>query len=241
MRLPVESPANRRVFAFLEARAQRLQSARDGCLGPRLTHGVERVLPPRATHFGDSAVCGCDGVTHREIGQVKPQQTTTREVRKWRQIEPIRTVRRSADEGSEFLDTLEAMYSHWADRRGMHVRRLGSDAADRAHAVSGLACSVLLEAESGLHIFSSGVRDDDRESPRHRTVVHVCATAWSPGPEEQPGALVEKARVALEAAHCPTEPVRRYRTGSAPLVRDTVRGYRTGRLGDVLSGDFDLF
>ena len=35
--------------------------------------------------------------------------------------------------------------------------------------------------------------------------------------------------------------VRRYRDGSAPLVRDSVRGYRTGRLDQVLAGDFDLF
>jgi ATP-dependent Clp protease ATP-binding subunit ClpC len=27
----------------------------------------------------------------------------------------------------------------------------------------------------------------------------------------------------------------------APLVRDSVRGYRTGRLDRVLAGDFDLF
>jgi ATP-dependent Clp protease ATP-binding subunit ClpC len=35
--------------------------------------------------------------------------------------------------------------------------------------------------------------------------------------------------------------VRRYRPEPAPLVRDAVRGYRTGRLDRVLDGDFDLF
>jgi hypothetical protein len=35
--------------------------------------------------------------------------------------------------------------------------------------------------------------------------------------------------------------VRRYREDPAPLVRDSVRGYRTGRLDRVLAGDFDLF
>jgi ATP-dependent Clp protease ATP-binding subunit ClpC len=35
--------------------------------------------------------------------------------------------------------------------------------------------------------------------------------------------------------------VRRYRAGESPLVRDAVRGYRTGRLDRVLAGDFDLF
>jgi len=35
--------------------------------------------------------------------------------------------------------------------------------------------------------------------------------------------------------------VRRYRPEPAPLVRDAIRGYRTGRLDRVLDGDFDLF
>jgi len=122
----------------------------------------------------------------------------------------------------------------------MRFRELGREPEARSYTVSGLGCGVLLEPESGLHIFSSGAADGDRSS-RHRTVVHVCVTPWLPGPEEQPDALFEKARAALEAARCPVDPVRRYRTGSAPLVRDTLRGYRTGRLGDVLSGDFDLF
>jgi ATP-dependent Clp protease ATP-binding subunit ClpC len=39
----------------------------------------------------------------------------------------------------------------------------------------------------------------------------------------------------------PTVIVRRYRPGRASLVRDSIRGYRTGRLDRVLAGDFDLF
>ena len=34
--------------------------------------------------------------------------------------------------------------------------------------------------------------------------------------------------------------VRRYREKPSPLVRDTVRGWRTGRLDRVLGGHFDL-
>jgi ATP-dependent Clp protease ATP-binding subunit ClpC len=157
-------------------------------------------------------------------------------LRKWRS-----TGRGAKDDEPEFLETLVTMYSQWADRRGMRLRELGRDPGDCSYAISGLGCSVLLELESGLHIFGSGGRDAGRGSPRHRTVVQVCAAAWLPGPEEQRDALLQKARVALNTARCPTDPVRRYRAGSAPLVRDTVRGYRTGRLGDVLSGDFDLF
>jgi len=34
--------------------------------------------------------------------------------------------------------------------------------------------------------------------------------------------------------------VRRYRDKPSPLVRDTLAGWRTGRLDRVLAGDFDL-
>jgi ATP-dependent Clp protease ATP-binding subunit ClpC len=34
--------------------------------------------------------------------------------------------------------------------------------------------------------------------------------------------------------------VRRYREEPSPLVRDAVRGWRTGRLDRVLGGDFDV-
>ena len=38
----------------------------------------------------------------------------------------------------------------------------------------------------------------------------------------------------------PARIVRRYRERPTPLVRDAVRGWRTGRLDPVLAGGFDL-
>ena len=35
--------------------------------------------------------------------------------------------------------------------------------------------------------------------------------------------------------------VRRYRESPSPLVRDAMRGWRSGRLDLILGGDFDLF
>jgi ATP-dependent Clp protease ATP-binding subunit ClpC len=37
-----------------------------------------------------------------------------------------------------------------------------------------------------------------------------------------------------------TRVCRRYEEGASPLVRDHVRGWRSGRLDRVLAGDFDL-
>ena len=48
-------------------------------------------------------------------------------------------------------------------------------------------------------------------------------------------------RTALRAAPANPTVVRRYRLPPDPLVRDSVRGYRTGRIDRVLAGDFDLF
>jgi ATP-dependent Clp protease ATP-binding subunit ClpC len=55
-------------------------------------------------------------------------------------------------------------------------------------------------------------------------------------------ALVQVAATASELRVAgPTNVVRRYRAEPTPLVRDAVRGYRTGRFDRVLAGDFDLF
>jgi ATP-dependent Clp protease ATP-binding subunit ClpC len=48
----------------------------------------------------------------------------------------------------------------------------------------------------------------------------------------------ERALGQLDAGRAPV--VRRYRDEPSPLVRDTVRGWRTGRIDQVLEGDFDI-
>ena len=51
----------------------------------------------------------------------------------------------------------------------------------------------------------------------------------------------DAARLALDSAPAANVVVRRYLGGPSPLVRDSVRGYRTGNLEQVLAGAFDLF
>jgi ATP-dependent Clp protease ATP-binding subunit ClpC len=53
--------------------------------------------------------------------------------------------------------------------------------------------------------------------------------------------LARQASSDLDGAEAPAVVVRRYRPGRSPLVRDGVRGYRTGRFDRVLAGDFDLY
>jgi ATP-dependent Clp protease ATP-binding subunit ClpC len=63
-------------------------------------------------------------------------------------------------------------------------------------------------------------------------------------PPGEPVAEVELARrvaAMLDGVALPGQVTRRYQPGPSPLVRDAVRGYRTGRLDRVLAGGFDLF
>ena len=124
---------------------------------------------------------------------------------------------------------LLAMYQAWAERRNMRVQVLEQDAQGcRARlAISGFGACDLLAAEHGLHVFEHDA--DDSGSPR-RTTVAVRSAADPPG-RPRPDLL----RADDELRIC-----RRYRAEPSPLVRDSARGWRTGRLDRVLAGEFDV-
>jgi ATP-dependent Clp protease ATP-binding subunit ClpC len=146
-----------------------------------------------------------------------------------------------SEEERNLIETLTSMYQRWALRRGMQWRMIAGDEDERFLSVSGLGCGQILDLESGLHIFSSGRRPGEDRSARHSVAVQVCVAPRLAWQEDRTRSLLEQAQAAIAVARCSVEPVRRYRTGPSPLVRDRARGYRTGRLADVLSGDFDLF
>jgi ATP-dependent Clp protease ATP-binding subunit ClpC len=130
----------------------------------------------------------------------------------------VLTVRPSSADGEAaepFAQRLREMYAAWAARRGMRIE----EAADGRLAVSGLGAFTILAPEHGLHVL---------ETPRDsrsfdRLTVRVSVEA----PDHTPAAA-------------PQTIVRRYRETPSPLVRDAVRGWRTGRLDRVLGGDFDV-
>jgi ATP-dependent Clp protease ATP-binding subunit ClpC len=105
--------------------------------------------------------------------------------------------------------------------------------------VSGLGCATLLMPETGLHVLEQVEEGDG--SPVDRAHVRVTVAGRPAGPRMGGPALVSAARAALGVVPAAAAVVRRYRPGRAPLVRDAVRGYRTGRVDRVLGGDFDLF
>jgi ATP-dependent Clp protease ATP-binding subunit ClpC len=149
----------------------------------------------------------------------------------------------------EFARTLTRMYRRWAERRRMRFELVeehdgaGSNGAAAEGyralaAVSGYAAFQILRAEAGLHVLETP--QDEKSFNRARATVRVVAQ-----PDEPAGrgreALGEQAARALAAGPAaPHQIVRRYREEPSPLVRDSARGWRTGRLGRVLDGDFDL-
>ena len=144
-------------------------------------------------------------------------------------------------EAEPFAALLAEMYVGWAQSRGMRLERLDAPAGEHLLAVSGLGCGEILAGESGLHVLEQvdGGREGDTIADREHVRVRILALA--DGPDASAAALARQALDAADDADAAAVIVRRYRPGRAPLVRDSLRGYRTGRLDRVLAGDFDLY
>ena len=116
-----------------------------------------------------------------------------------------------------FGPRIVAMYQAWAHERGM---RLEED-----------------EERGGRR--SAGARPSPA-SPRGRRCAPESGFHVLEIPDGRGGYERRRVRVTVgEDAARPTI-VRRYRERPTPLVRDAVRGWRTGRLDAVLAGGFDL-
>jgi ATP-dependent Clp protease ATP-binding subunit ClpC len=107
--------------------------------------------------------------------------------------------------------------------------------------VGGLGCGVILPPEAGLHVLEVPDARGREGRSVERVTVGVQLAACEPADRTAPDALLHQGRDALADAAVPAQVVRRYRSEPSSLVRDAVRGYRTGRLDSVLAGDFDLF
>jgi ATP-dependent Clp protease ATP-binding subunit ClpC len=141
----------------------------------------------------------------------------------------------------EFAATLAEMYVGWADRCGMHAELLESPNGEHLLSISGLGCGEILGPEAGLHVLEHVDDERDGSPVVDRDQIQVVVVGRVPAGERSPANVLRDARAALATAETPSVVVRRYRPGKSPLVRDGVRGYRTGRLERVLAGDFDLF
>jgi ATP-dependent Clp protease ATP-binding subunit ClpC len=144
-----------------------------------------------------------------------------------------------------FAADLGRMYRGWAALRHMRTETLDERPGDERLpyrlrlSINGYAaCSILLW-ERGLHVFetpASGRRSFERSKAR----VRVVPQKGDPG-DGGVDSLRKGAEVALaDDVSSDGRIARRYRAEPSPLVRDGIRGWRTGRLDRVLAGDFDL-
>ncbi len=121
-------------------------------------------------------------------------------------------------------DQLEQMYLNWAKGRGYRVQRQRADTDEGVItlAISGYAALQRLRAEDGLHLLDERADNGER---RQKVQVRVHGDAED--------------TAADDSTH-ETRVCRRYEEKPTPLVRDHVRGWRSGRWDRVMAGDFDL-
>src|SRR5262249_52845007 len=108
----------------------------------------------------------------------------------------------------------------------------------RVAAVSGFGAYTILLPENGLHVLEEHKKE--RRPPRRNVRVRVVSQPDEPVGND-PRRELEQAVEALRS--CPeelTNVVRKYRSTPSPLIRDSVRNWRTGKWDLVLGGDFDL-
>jgi len=135
-----------------------------------------------------------------------------------------------------WCERLTAMYTGWSAKRRAQLEEFADPNTKGAPIlqIHGFAAYRTLAAEAGLHVFEEPGTDTSR-----RIVARVTVVA---GPAESlpKGTGFAAAQALLATAGPGTAIVRRYRETPAPLVRDAVKGWRTGRLDAVPAGDFDL-
>jgi ATP-dependent Clp protease ATP-binding subunit ClpC len=152
----------------------------------------------------------------------------------------------AGDAEHHFLEELVAMYLGWAEGRGMRVDVLARSEEEVLLHAGGLGAGLILQPEAGLHVLEAPESGrDGKEGGHHRALERatVAVQVAECEPRERLGdtALLDQARDTFRTAQVPAQVVRRYRKRPSALVRDAVRGYRTGRLDTVLAGGFDLF
>lgn len=146
-------------------------------------------------------------------------------------VEPAMESGADATETRDWCASIAGMYGQWAAQRRMPMaaRELGGG---KAYVISGFGVHRVLAREAGLHVLES------EETRRSVARVRVAPLQSAQSAADVAASVLEKA---LAAQPAPTAIVRRYRIEPSPLVRDAERGWRTGRLDDVLGGNFDLF
>jgi ATP-dependent Clp protease ATP-binding subunit ClpC len=148
---------------------------------------------------------------------------------------------------NDFAARLGRMYRRWAKQRKMRCKVLSESPVNAQKpyrlrlAVSGYGAMSLLAPEEGLHVWEMSQDTAEKPFTRLQALVRVAPQPEDPGQATFKDRQAAISRVFAQAMGGAPVVVRYYRESPSPLVRDRVRGWRTGHLERVLGGDFDLF
>lgn len=147
------------------------------------------------------------------------------------------------EEVQQFAYRLSKMYTNWAVKRQMRHKILIEERVDGERlkrfvlAVAGLGAYAILSREAGIHVWEI---PGEKGKTFRRLKVHVRVASQPVVPGDTTELLKNQAEANIKSAEAVRTVVRRYRKDPSPLVRDSVQGWRTGKLDRVLEGDFDL-
>jgi ATP-dependent Clp protease ATP-binding subunit ClpC len=173
-------------------------------------------------------------------------------------IDPAMESGGDARTARQWCERIAAMYSDWATLRRMHLTRVNDRRSDLPLLViSGFGAHSVLSNEVGLHVLETdapGARGGGGIVTRIVARVRVAPTTGAKpgvtagtdrtlgvGRADHGGTESDSLTHALGTQPASAFVVRRYRFEPSPLVRDARRGWRSGRVRDVMAGNFDLF
>jgi ATP-dependent Clp protease ATP-binding subunit ClpC len=145
-----------------------------------------------------------------------------------------------SDEAERMFGAIVSMYLHWAKKRRMRHELLTASDGDGQRAllaVSGFGAYAILAEEAGLHVWE--IPGTTRDFTRYQVRVRVAPQLDEPR-HSHLSRLEQAERMFADLDEGKLQTIRRYREDPSPLVRDSARGWRSGRLDRVLGGDFDL-
>jgi ATP-dependent Clp protease ATP-binding subunit ClpC len=130
------------------------------------------------------------------------------------------------------------MYRSWAKARRMQMQEVLGPPGSTVLAINGFGAEARLLQEAGLHVLETESAATYSVSVTSRAAVRVSVST-----RELAQSSDQRTALPMNLAHAAERSatvVRRYRFGAAPLVRDALANWRSGRAKEVMAGNFDL-
>jgi ATP-dependent Clp protease ATP-binding subunit ClpC len=153
-------------------------------------------------------------------------------------VEPV--LEAAGDKGStaQWSAEIAHMYRSWAKARRMQMHEVPGPAGSTVLAINGFGAEPRLLQEIGLHVLEteSAGSSSVARPPRAAVRVSVSTRELAQSADQRIALPMNLPHTAVRSATV----VRRYRFGPAPLVRDALANWRSGRVKEVMAGNFDL-